>query len=92
MGKITFSDAMLPDVIQFNEGTAFVGDWARAGYRGYKTWEGDDVDASTQYGDIRFAWTDEIATETAVVADAGILGGMFRFRFVDDLVGMFGGK
>ncbi|CAG7847320.1 SubName: Full=Uncharacterized protein {ECO:0000313/EMBL:CCA72046.1} [Serendipita indica DSM 11827] len=84
-GKVTFSSTMTAH--QFSESTAYLGDWTRAGFQDYKTWEGDEVDVSTQYGDIRFLWVDE---DTGESSDAGI--GSMITGFFGGLKGMFGGK
>ncbi|KAG8811925.1 hypothetical protein FRC20_003033 [Serendipita sp. 405] len=47
---------------QFSEGVTYVGDWRTRGFVDYKSWDGDEVDALTQCGDINFAWIDEVET------------------------------
>ncbi|KAG8831915.1 hypothetical protein FRC17_002359 [Serendipita sp. 399] len=61
-GSIKFSPGMQGQVHQFSEGVAYLGDWRTGGFVDYKNWDGDEVDAHTQCGDIRFAWIDEVET------------------------------
>ncbi|KAG8852849.1 hypothetical protein FRB91_005853 [Serendipita sp. 411] len=61
-GAIKFSPGMQGQAHQFSEGVTYVGDWRTRGFVDYKSWDGDEVDALTQCGDINFAWIDEVET------------------------------
>jgi len=62
-GTVTFSDAIQKRTATFSKDTAFIGDWQSAGFRDYKTWNGDEIDIQTSNGNIDFAYVDEVEPE-----------------------------
>ena len=59
-GAVSFSPAMRSFVHQFSGNMGYLGDWNVAGFSDYKSWNGDELEAVTQAGNITFKYADEL--------------------------------